>query len=82
MAKIAKEAGADVSILQQKEKTPVILVQNGELNTRSMAFPGTQEPDYQFYEIQKMSDLAVGESFEVSILSGETNEYKQPISLR
>ncbi len=77
LAKIAKEAGADVSILQQKEKTPVILVQNGELSTRSMAFPGTQEPDYQFYEIQKMSDLAVGESFEVSILSGETNEYKQ-----
>lgn len=77
LAKIAKEAGADVSILEKKEKCPVILVQSGELSTRNMNFPGTQEADYQFYEIQNMSDLAVGESFEVSILSGETNEYEQ-----
>lgn len=76
LAEIARTSGADQAIMKDENARKLIIVKNGELSTENTPFPGGREPDYKFYEIEKMSDVKVGETVEISVLNGLTNDYE------
>ncbi len=82
LSEIVKTSGADQDIMYDENVRPVIIVQNGEMSTENTSFAGSKEPDFKFYEIEKMSDVKVGETIEVNVLNGMTHEYEGvPVSV-
>ncbi len=82
LAEIVKASGADQNMMKVENVRPVIIVQNGEMSTENTPFSGSKEPEFKFYEIKKMSDVKVGETIEVNVLNGRTQEYESiPLSV-
>ncbi len=76
LAEIVKLTGSDEEIMYDESIRPVILLQSGELSTENTKLEGSKEVDFRFYEITQMWSIRKGESFEVSICNGETQEYE------
>ncbi|MBE5865934.1 MAG: FtsX-like permease family protein [Lachnospiraceae bacterium] len=76
LEKIVELTGADKSIMYNENVKPVIIMQTGEVSTKNMRFTGSKEADFKFYEIEQMSKVGVGETFEVSILNGATQGHE------
>lgn len=74
--RIVELTGADKSIMYNENVKPVIIMQTGEVSTKNMRFTGSKEADFKFYEIEQMSKVGVGETFEVSILNGPTQGFE------
>lgn len=77
LAEIVEATGTDKSIMEDENLKPVIIMQSGEMTTENQRFPGSDEVEFKFYEIQKMSDVKVGETLRVNVLNGETQDFEE-----
>lgn len=76
LSEIMMATGANKDIMEDESRKSVIIVQSGEMTTENQSFPGNAEVEFKFYEIQKMSDVKVGETFNINVLNGNTQEYE------
>lgn len=72
LKEIVEKTGTDESIMYDENVAPVIVVQSGELSTDNMRYG--DEADFKFYEIEKMTDKKVGESFDINIYNPDLQE--------
>lgn len=76
LAEIVEATGTDESIMNDKNVMPAIIVQTGELSTDNIRFYEAGEADFKFYEVDKVSDVPIGETMDISVLNGEKGEYE------
>ncbi len=68
---IAKNCGCDMDLLHNSRYPAAILYQNPELSTQNIRFEDYKADHYRFYEIEKISDMNIGEDFPVSFYAAE-----------
>lgn len=72
--KIAKNCGCDLDMLQNSGYPAAILYQNTELSTENIIFEDYKPENYRFYELEHISDMNVGDHFQVSLYNDKTGK--------
>lgn len=77
LKKIAEAAGADYEQMTDSKTPGIILFSEGRLSTDNVGIEGMTPARYRYYDIKKMTDLQIGDTFSTSIYSAEKEEHEE-----
>ena len=72
--KIAKNCGGDMDIIRDETKNDVLFFQSLDMTTDEFSWEGNKARNYRCYELEHVSDLAIGDHFDVSLYNAATEQ--------
>lgn len=69
LKEIARVAGIDEKTLTDPEQPGILLIQSGNISTDTLMANEGKPDHYRYYDIQKMTDLEPGDTFQMQLYS-------------
>ena len=69
LKEIARAAGIDEKTLTDPEQLGILLIQSGNISTDTLMANEGKPDHYRYYDIQKMTDLEPGDTFQMQLYS-------------
>lgn len=74
LKEIAKATGADLEMMENKDISGAIVVQEGVLSTKNTGIYGMEPEKQRFFEVKQMTDKKVGEELPIDLYSEKSDE--------